>query len=113
MPVSIELACTTEYYGWASISRLLALVFLEIERDTIDAVTAASAGFASSASLHLPLVCGSVETLAFEHMSQVRIAIGTTNLYSATEHRVVLSASDGTRDGVIECWPAAARLTDR
>jgi len=59
---------------------LLALLFLEIERYAIDAVTRISDPSLEEFPSHLPLVRRGAEPLALEHMAQVTVAIGAEDL---------------------------------
>lgn len=55
----------------------------------------------------MPLVRGSGEPLALEHMAQVAAAVGAVDLDALHEQAVVLVALDGTGDAVKVGRPAA------
>jgi hypothetical protein len=45
-----------------------------------------------------------------DHAPKVSAAVGAGDLDPGHEHRSILLTVDRSRDGVVECWPAASRF---
>lgn len=98
MVSSIVLALDQRTYPSLSLClRLLnhRVVLVEVQRDTVDAVT---------------FIRGCIVSFSFEHMSQVSAAVGADNLSPLHAKCSIGMASDGSLYGIKVRWPAASRL---